>query len=66
MLAHSKPKPDFRSLFISTADSCPCGLKPTPDQMASLRLHRHENSARMELHYQATTVNLFLRNSLGG
>jgi hypothetical protein len=42
----------------------PCGLKPTPDQMASLRLQRHETLPEWELHYQATTVNLFLRDSL--
>jgi hypothetical protein len=43
----------------------PCGLKSTPDQMASLRFAAPRNSARVELHYLATTVNLFLRDSLG-
>jgi hypothetical protein len=39
----------------------PCGLKPTPDQIANADCCPR-NSARTELHYQVPTVNLFLRN----
>ena len=41
MPAPPKPKPDFRSLHLDRR-FYPCGLKPAPDQIASLRLLGHE------------------------
>src|SRR6202023_238794 len=38
----------------------PCGLKPTPQQVASLRLQRHETLPKWNYHHQASTVKLFL------